>query len=171
MKKLLVPALLAAMFCAACDKDDDLNENAVNTMDRNFTLMASMSNTAEIDAGQLAATKGNEPGIRTFGQMMVTDHSDAKAQMATLATSLQLYAPDSLDARHVALKAQLMSLSGFAFDSVYIHNQVIDHQNTITLFQAERDNGNNRQLREFAVSMLPHLQHHLHMADSIAAHY
>lgn len=170
MKKYLW-SLLALFVLLSCDKDDDDNDRDLNQTDRNFTTKATMANFAEIDAGQLAATKATEMGIRMFGQMMVTDHTTAKAELKNIAMSLGLYAPDSLDAEHVALKNQLMAATGREFDSIYIHSQVKDHQAAIALFELQRMNGDNEQLRDYAEETLPHLQHHLHMADSLANYY
>jgi len=161
---------LAAFAFAGCDKDDDDN-NDINGTDRDFAMRAAMGNYAEIDAGQAAATKASDGEIKAFGQMMVTDHSGAGAELKSIASSLGLYAPDSLDAEHVALKAQLNGLSGRAFDSVYIHAQVKDHQKTIALFEQESRDGDHSQLVNFANKTLPHLREHLDKANSLAADY
>jgi putative membrane protein len=164
---LLWGALALALF-ASCDKDDD---NDINQQDRDFTMRASMANFAEVDAGQLAVTKGSTPGIRQFGQMMVMDHTNSKAELKSIAVYLGLYAPDSLDAEQVALKNQLMSLSGRAFDSVYIHAQVRDHNMAIDLYEDEEGSSGSDRLQRYAHRTLPHLREHKHKADSIAALY
>lgn len=157
-------AVMAIALVAGCMKDDEHHD------DQRFVLKASMSNMAEIDAGQLATMRGSS-GIAMFGQMMVTDHTAAKNNLKTLAAKYSMYAPDSLDAEHVMLKNQLLTLTGRAFDSVYVHSQVRDHQKTIDLFQDQVNHGDNQELRNYASSLLPHLNHHLHMADSLAAFY
>jgi putative membrane protein len=168
MKTQLLLCAFALSVFTACDKDDDDDNMDLNNTDREFVLKASLSNYAEIDAGQLAVTKAEEDGVEMYGQHMVTDHSLAKAELETIAASLGLRSPDSLDARHVALKAVLMSLSDRAFDSAYIISQVQDHQEAIDLFENEADDGDNSQLRNYANGKLPHLRRHLQMADSIA---
>jgi len=134
-------------------------------------MRASMANTAEVGAGQMAAAKATDEDVQDFGNFMVTEHGTSETQLKGLADSLGLYAPDSLDVEHVALKMQLDSLDGRAFDSAYIHAQVTDHQNAIGLFQNEIDNGRNSRLIDFATSQMPHLQMHLQKADSIAAKF
>jgi putative membrane protein len=160
--------MMSAVLVAGCDKDDDNGGTTVNQQDKDFVRMAAMSNFAEISAGAIAADKAQNDGIAAYGQMMVTEHTTASQQLKTLASGLTLNAPDSLDAQHVALKDSLMSLNGIAFDSVYIMSQVRDHQNAITLFQNEANSGSHQALREFAESMIPHLQEHFEMADSLA---
>jgi putative membrane protein len=172
MKKYVWATLLISIAFVSCDKEDDNNKSTdVNSTDKDFVMHASMANRAEIDAGQLAATQATDGSIMNFGQFMVTEHNAAKAELTGLADSLQLQAPDSLDAEHVTLGAQLLTLDGRAFDSVYIHSQVTDHQKAIDLFQNEINNGNNSRLKNFANSQMPHLQQHLHIADSLAANF
>ena len=170
MKTMTILSLMAMAVLLGCDKDDD-DDNNVTGVDREFTMRAAMGNYAEIDAGKTAAAKAIDAGIREFGQMMVTDHGNAGSELKSIAGRLGLYAPDSLDAEHVALKNQLSTLTGREFDSVYIHAQVKDHQKTIALFEQESDNGNNDELVAFANKTLPHLRHHLHKADSLANNY
>jgi len=168
--KINVVLLGLALLLGACDRDDD-NPNGINANDRDFVMKASMGNFAEVDAGILAASKATNEGIRDFGNMMAKEHTDAQNKLKPIAADLQLPAPDSLDAAHVALKAKLSTLTGRAFDSVYIHSQVADHHTTIDLFEKESRSGANKQLREYANNLLPNLNMHLHMADSLAAEY
>lgn len=170
LKMCLVVLLTSAVFIS-CDKDDDENGNAWNDVDENFALMAAMSNHAEITAGQSASTKAENDGIREFGQMMVSDHTDARQDLRDIVDDLGLHAPDSLDALHVRIADTLGMLTGRAFDSVYINSQVRDHLMAISLFQNEAANGQNAQLRAYATRLLPSLQMHLHHADSLANDY
>ena len=169
MKTLAVAIASCSLILFACDKDND--DNDINNTDRNFTMMAQMSNFAEIDAGSLASAKAQNEGIRMFGQHMVTEHTQAKTELMSLAQGLSLNAPDSLDAEHVALKAQLMAASGRMFDSIYIHAQVRDHQKTIALFEDQVDDGENDRLQDYARAKLPHLREHLAKADSLAKNF
>ena len=111
---------IGMMACLAlgCDNDDDDDNNAMSGQDRDFVRMASISNTAEIQAGQLAASKATDASIKMFGQMMVNDHTAALNDLKSVAGDLGLAVADTVDAEHRALKAQLDTLSGYAFDSV-----------------------------------------------------
>jgi putative membrane protein len=168
-KRTLYLAAFALMSMLACNKDDD--NNSVSDSDRDYMRRASYGNNAEVDAGQMAATKGTSPGISTFGQMMVSDHSTAQAELASMAQNMSVSVPQGLDSAHAALKAQLASVSGHTFDSMYIHSQVMDHQNTVALLQSMMTNGNDQRVKDYASKYLPKVQMHLHMADSIAANF
>jgi putative membrane protein len=168
MKKIFFTGSLALVLLSSCDKNDDNNNNEINSTDQNFMTQVAIGNKAEIMAGQLAATKGNSAGVRSFGQLMVTEHGQAQSDLQSLATSLSRTLPDSVDAEHQALMTRLNSLSGYSFDTAYINSQVKDHQKTVTLFQAEIINGNNDIVQNYATKYLPHIQMHLQKADSLS---
>jgi putative membrane protein len=166
-KLILVMSIAAAIGLGACNKDDDNND--LNGSDRDFMVNASYGNVAEVDAGQLAASKGSTAGVRNFGQMMVNDHSTAQTELNSLGSQYNVSLPSAPDPAHQALKQQLMNLTGTAFDSTYLSAQVMDHQNTVILFQNEIANGNNSSIKAYATKYLPAIQMHLHMADSLRA--
>jgi putative membrane protein len=178
MKKVILFLSVAALM-AACKNDDDNGNNGggggtsntVSDQDRSFAKMAAMANYEEVQAGQMAQNTGNDSVIRAFGSMMVSDHQAALDELHTIADSLNVYAPDSLDSAHVALSLQLALLTGHAFDSVYIHSQAADHATALTLFQNEVSNGSHSMLKNYASSKVPVLQMHKHLADSLAAIY
>jgi putative membrane protein len=173
LRLLTLAGLFAAVSFCSCDNDDDDNNVVMlNSTDSSFVIMAGMGNTAEIQTSQLAdSTRSIDTSIQSFAQMMIMDHTASQNELKPLATKLGLTAPDTVDSAHTALKTILMALSGRAFDSVYIHNQVLDHQRTIEFFEEERDNGNNAELKNFAAGKLPSLQMHLDSAQAIAAGY
>ena len=151
---------------AACSDDDDNNE--LNATDQNFVMNASLSNTAEVDAGTLAAAQGSSAGVKMFGSMMVTEHGTAQTELKNLGPTIGMTINDTIDPPHVALKQQLQTLTGRAFDSTYIINQIADHQKTLTQFDNEISAGSHQMVRNYADKYRPHIQMHLHMADSIA---
>jgi putative membrane protein len=166
---ICVAIIAAASLLFSCNKNDNNdNSNAVSQSDIDFVKMASMSNFAEISAGQIAAQRGSD-SVASFGQMMVTEHTATGQQMKSLAGNLGITVNDSLDDQHQQLMDSLMNLNGTMFDSVYLASQVADHQAAITLFQNEIDGGQNQDLKDFATNTMPHLQMHLQKADSLVA--
>jgi putative membrane protein len=165
-KQLAMAAVVLGFGLFSCSKEDDNTQ--MNSTDQNFLISANLSNNAEIDAGTVAAVKGSSAGVKSFATMMVTEHSTAKTDLQNLETSVGVAITDTIDAPHKALKAQLITLTGRAFDSVYIVNQVADHQATLARFDAEIGGGNHAQVRNYAMTYRPHIQEHLRLADSIA---
>lgn len=177
LKVLPLALILAVATFAACSNDDDDN-NAVNSTDRDYVTKAAMSNYAEISAARLADSmydldpSSHDADINAFANMMIMHHQIAQDSLQTnVAQPLGLNAPDSLDAAHVQMAAMLRTLSGRAFDSAYIHGQVTDHQATIDLFQTEAASGNNNTVKAYEAQYIDVIQMHKAMSDTLAAKY
>jgi putative membrane protein len=146
---------------------DTANTTIGNDTDMEFALKVSMGNTAEIEAGQLAANKAAAATVKEFGNMMVKDHGEAQAKLKNIASSLSFKTPDSADADHKKMKTTLEGLSGKTFDKAYIDGQVEDHIATVALFEKEISIGSNAQLKAFASSTLIHIKMHLEKAQQL----
>jgi putative membrane protein len=169
-KYFIMLALLAFFGCNKDDNNDSNNNNsALNTQDNQFMAQIKEANLAEIDAGQTATSKGNNAGVRYFGQFMVTEHTTAKTSLDSLAGALYITLSDTLSPEHKALKQTLTDISGYAFDTTYMGAQVRDHQKVIQMFQTEIQSGKHSAVKGYANRFLPHIQMHLTMADSIKA--
>ena len=167
LKKALGYCLVsAAIVLTACDKDDD-NNNQVSNSDKDYMTNAALSNLAEIDAGQLAATKGNKDSVKMYGNMMIMEHTKANASLDSLAKTKGVTLPTTVDAEHAALKTRLSGYSGRTFDTAYVNAQVKDHAKTVTLFQSEIAGGQNKDVINFANKLLPNIQMHLTHAQTI----
>lgn len=140
---------------------------AVNDMDKQFVMKVGMGNTAEIEAGNLAKEKSANPGIKEFGSMMAMDHGDAQNKLKSIASSLSLTAPDSVDAAHKTAKKKLEGLTGSKFDTEYVNGQIKDHKETIALFEKEIKTGSNSQIKSFASSTLPTIKMHLEKVTAL----
>jgi putative membrane protein len=166
MKKVLWWMLaVTGVIVSACDDDDN---NVIADTDRNFMVSAAQANQAEIELGELAASKSTTEGVREFGQMMQTEHQTALNELESIADDKDVDLPSTLDAKHQQLKQRLTTLIGYSFDTAYMNSQVADHAATEALFRTERDNGQDQRLREYAAKYLPHIQMHFQEADSIS---
>jgi putative membrane protein len=161
--KIFLISILMVVLAISCKKDERMNET-----DEQFLKTAAQGNYNEIDAGQLAASKAVDSMVRNFGNRMVTDHQAALAELQSLAQDKDVTLPTGPDAAHLAAKQQLLNMSGWKFDSTYIHMQVTDHQTTINLFQNELNNGKNKAVKNYADKYLPIIKTHFNMADNIS---
>ena len=75
--------------------------------------------------------------------------------------------PSIPDSAHIAKAAYVKTLSSHTFDTAYIYAQVIDHMNTIDLFNKELSNGNNSLIKNLATMNLRIIKMHLQMALDI----
>lgn len=139
----------------SCKDDPDEDTSGISTQDRDFATKASAANISEIQFGQLAGQKATNDSVSLFARRMIEDHTKAQRSLDSIGKSMNVTLSDSLDRPHRLLYTDLSRLSGAAFDSAYIHNQVIDHQNTRDLLQKEIDNGNDTRLKDYARKQLP----------------
>jgi putative membrane protein len=168
MKKFILIGSTLALLLTACKKDDETNMNA-SAQDQSFVTSAYMSNSAEVRLGQLAVSKSLNAGVKTFAQLMVSEHGQAQTELSSIANSINVTVKDSVDAQHQLLLARLDTLHGLSFDTAYINSQVRDHQSAVTLFQSEVSTGTNQAVKDYASKYLPHIQMHFNMADSLRA--
>ncbi len=124
---------------------------------------------AEVQEGQLAASKAARAAVKQFGQQMVTDHTPVNQQLAQLAQSKGVTPPADLDPAHQQILTRLQRERGSTFDRDYMRNQIADHQAAVALFQRESQEGTDPDLKNFATQTLPTLQSHLQEAQKLVA--
>lgn len=179
-KKLKFSTLLALLimisfgfYSCKDDADDaDIDTNTASQQDRDFATKASAANQAEIQFGELAVDRATNDSVVAFAERMIEDHTRAQRQLDSIADNSNLTIPDSMDTAHRTLFTALSRLNGFSFDSAYIHNQVIDHQNTRDLLSKQVDDGNLDRLVDYARKQLPIVTRHheaaLGLRDTLA---
>jgi putative membrane protein len=141
----------------------------LSQQDRSFVTQATTGGLAEVAAGKIAEEKAQKDNVKDFARQMVTDHSKANDQLATIAQQEKIKAPTAPDKRHAAAADRLKKMSGAEFDRSYMKGQIEDHEKTVQLFQKEAKSGQDPKLKAFAADTLPVLQHHLQMAQGIGA--
>ncbi len=137
--------------------------------DHDFFKRAAEGGIAEVEAGNLAQSKGGSQAVRDFGAMMVKDHTDANAKLKSVAAGAGEDLPSSPSPMQMASKTKLEVLTGETFDKAYIKNQVTAHEQTVSLFKKEIASGADPQAKAFAKETLPAVQAHLKKIRDIAA--
>ena len=173
-KKNLSRYLLLAVVTlsiAGCEKDDAKPVDPLNEQDKNFAVDATYSNLAETRMGQLAMDKGANLSVREFGEMMVTEHTEAQDQLALIAESLDIVLPDTLTTEQRVLHEQLSLLEDEAFDSAYISSQITAHREAQQIFQRQIDQGLNSRLHAYASNTLLKINLHLENALDLESEF
>ena len=151
-------ALMLALPMAAFAADPDAS----------FYKHAAEGGLAEVQAGQLAQSKGNGQQVKDFGAMMVKDHSAANDKLQQLASSKSITLPTTPSVGQMASKAKLEVLSGETFDKSYVKGQIKAHRDTIALFRKEINSGQDPDAKAFASTTLPTVRSHLKAINAIA---
>jgi len=140
--------------------------NALNSQDQQFLLDAAGGGLYEVQSGQKALLKSNDANVKMIAQQMVDDHSKANNALTALAQRKGVPSASLIpNADQVAMLAKLDSLNGADFDREYLTQQRKAHEDTIAKFQAEANNGFDRDIRDFASATLPTLRGHLDMIN------
>jgi putative membrane protein len=125
-----------------------------------FAREAAEMNKAEIELSEHAVKNATTPAVKAFAQKMIDDHTAAGDKLKTIADSMDVSLPDSMDKAHSTFKDSLDSLEGADYEQAYVQAMVTDHAVAIALFEDEATNGNNAQLKQFAQETLPILKSH-----------
>jgi putative membrane protein len=136
-----------------------------------FVTAVAISDMFEVEAGRLATSKAANAKVKSFGQMMVDDHSKTTNDLKALIDDKKIDAklPAALDQDHQAKLDKLKDLSGDAFDRAYIPTQVAGHEKAVDLFQNYADAGENADLKQWAQNTLPTLKGHLDAAKQLSS--
>jgi putative membrane protein len=139
---------------------------AVDKSSEKFVKDAIQGDMAEVQAGKLAQEKSMDDGVRSFGDMLVKDHSDHLEKAKSLANSIGVTSPTEPNKQQKAASDKLSKVSGKAFDRQFAKAMVEDHKKAIKEFEKE-SRSSNEQLAQFAKDTLPTLQKHLDTAESL----
>jgi putative membrane protein len=174
MKKFIYPVLgLAIAFsvqsCMDNYKAKYLDEKTL-VDDGGTTLIKNgfEGGLTEIKASQLAATNSQNADVKSFAQMMITDHSKANKILDSLETDKMITEKDTISAEHQELIDSLAKKTGPEFDKAYIAMMVKDHEEAVELF-ADQVDDKNETIQDFARATLPVIQHHLDDAKKLEA--
>jgi putative membrane protein len=134
---------------------------------RAFVIDAIKADNSEIMLGQMAKQQASSRNVRDFGQTLVTDHTQAKQQMSSVANELDVTLPTGPTDEAQKEQRKLSALQGPAFDREFVRYMIKDHKMDIGRFrwQTRTDRGPAGRM---ASQQLPTLEKHLHMAQSLA---
>ncbi len=140
----------------------------VDETDQTFMKNAAMGDEAEIQLGQMAQEKASSPGVKSFGQRMIKDHSDADDKLKNIAKSQHIALSVDLDPQHKNAAASLSRLSGPQFDQAYMNLMVQEHTKDVNDFKKEAADAHDGTIKQFAAATLPVLESHLNEAEQVA---
>ena len=140
---------------------------AVTAEDAKFATDAANGGLAEVALGKLAQTKATNPQVKSFADMMVTDHGKANDELAAIAKAKNITLPAAPDADHQKKLDDLAKLSGKDFDKAYVDAMVDGHKKTLDLMNMAAKDCKDSELKAFAVKTAPVVQTHLDAINKI----
>jgi putative membrane protein len=160
IRLLTVVAVLGPLALAAC--------GAPTT--EAFVRKAALSELYEIEAGKIAAAKGQSEAVKQFGQHMVEAHGKTREELRSIVETekIGVKLPDKLDKWHRKMIEALNQATPEEFDKTYAAQQVRAHKKAAALFDDYAEDGDNESLKRFAANTLTVVKQHLDEAKSLA---
>jgi putative membrane protein len=173
MKKLLIAvSALGLMAGCAPTATDTTAASAVDPMSPlgapGFMAMAASSDQFEIQSSQMALQMSQNPQVRSFAQMMIDHHTRTTAELTTIAQANGMTPPPpTLMPNHQAMLSRIQAAGPGQFDAAYKQEQIMSHQEALTLMQNYASGGDTPALRDFATRTSPVIQQHLTQAQTL----
>jgi putative membrane protein len=130
-----------------------------------FLTEAIEGNYAEVEMGRLAQQNGQSTEVKSFGQMLATDHASANEKALEAAKVLRVTPPAGPNAKQKADAARMAKLNGAAFDKAFAQHMVMDHKKDIAAY--DKQTKKNDAAAQYASGELPTLRKHLDTATSL----
>lgn len=125
-----------------------------------FVNNAASGGLFEVQSSELALERSQTPAVQEFAQMMINDHTKANEELKTIAEGKGLTVPTEIAGPPAQHMEAVQAAEGDNFDQVYMQHQAQAHQETIAMFQAQAQNGEDPDLQAFAEKTLPTLNAH-----------
>jgi putative membrane protein len=135
--------------------------------DPTFLTEAIQINLAEISVGNLAEKNGGSEDVKSFGKMLIEDHTASNTKATSLAQANGITPPTEPNAEEKKMHDELAKLSGREFDREFAKAMVKGHEDAIAKFEAASKGDDD--VAKFAQETLPTLQEHLKTAQSLAS--
>ena len=169
----------ALASCGTNSKQEDSKEIAEEQNDEKFDNNSEMEDVSEfavkaaegglleVELAQLALTKGSSAKVKEFAQSMITDHGKANEELKSLAQTKNITLPTTMGEEAQKDYNKLAEKTGKDFDKAYSEFMVKDHKEDLNMFRKAAEKAEDPDLKSWASSKVPVLEHHLSMAESM----
>lgn len=174
MKNAIAIAGLALLFASPVLAQSAAEKTGVNSVlgvapkTEDFVAEAATSDMFEIESSKLALER-SDGATKAFAQQMITDHEKTTGELKGLVSSGKVKAtvPTAMTSSQQDMLDKLKGLQGADFTKQYHSDQQSAHEDAVDLFKRYGDEGDNADLKAWAVSTRPALEHHLKMATDL----
>lgn len=135
--------------------------------DKKFIKKVARASTNEVALSQLADSRASSSEVKSFAQMMITDHTQANADLTSLAKTKGIDVTKAVDEGKLDNVSSLSSKSGVDFDKAYAKLMVSAHNGAVGLFKDEVTAGKDLDAVAFARKYVDTLSMHLEHAVAL----
>ena len=162
--------IAAAVFALAAS---GVTAQTAGPNDAQIAAIVVTANQVDIDAGKLAKSKSKNKEVKSFAQLMITDHTGVNKQATALVKKLKVK-PEASDTSKSLKQGgvdnvkNLKGLKGAAFDKAYVDHEVSYHQAVLDAIDKTLvPNAKNAELKDLLVKVRPAIAAHLEHAKKI----
>lgn len=166
---------------SATPRDARAAERTLSPKDIETIARVHHVNQMEIRAGEIARAHADHRRVRSFGELIVRDHTALDKDARDLAERRDVDLTEALARlmssmtaeEHTAMREQMSALDrlkdtkGAAFDRLYLTTMLSEHANAIRIVRGARDQVEDTELRRSLGRMLPILEQHLEIAENL----
>lgn len=170
MKQLLLISLMWITSINSLYAQDDKQVSSKNSAiitDMEFIIQSYESGLDVVMFANLAKTQGSSVTVQDYGKMIELHHNEVNKELQILADKNNITLPSQLP---ILVKNQYETMrikTDSEFDKAYMEKMISDHQNLISLFENEIENGQNEEIRSWAQNNLANLKLHLKQAIEV----
>lgn len=136
--------------------------------DRKFIEETAATGQMQVQAAQMAATRGSDKGVKDYAGTLAEQQGSANTELTQLAASLGIELPASLPRGMRNELEKLGKRSGAEFDREFVREVGIkQHEQEIKRFEKASKDAKEPQLRAWVDKTLPMLQQHLSAAQKL----
>lgn len=134
-----------------------------------YLTAAGQSDQFEIQSGMMAQKMGRMQGVKSFGRMMVTEHGKTTEALmsAVKASGMSPPPPPPLRADQQAMLDDLRTRSGDDFDRTYVQQQLMAHQEALSVQTGYAAGGEMPKIKAAAARTAPIVQSHINQLEAM----
>ncbi|MBA3663207.1 MAG: DUF4142 domain-containing protein [Bacteroidetes bacterium] len=152
MKKIILFSFALSAFAMSAQRDVKFATDAAN------------GNLLEVKLGELAMQAGYSEAVKQLGQKMKEDHSQAIVDLMEITSKKGIVLATNLDEKGERIFEKLSKKNAEDFDKAYTKLMVRDHKKDLCEFKKQAKKGKDAELKKWAASVVPTLEHHLEMS-------
>lgn len=157
------------------DTSEELNDEKFDRRkdekDAQFLVNAAEIYMEEIGLAKLAQEKGTTSPIKELGRTMEQDHQKSLDELTTLAKRKKITIPNTITDQGDDSYRMLNQKTGDDFNEAYASLMVKKHEDAISIFEKAANKSRDKQIKEWANSMLVVLRQDLSSAKSCATQF
>jgi putative membrane protein len=144
-------------------------KSSLKAADEKVVKLAGMSGTAEVKIAKLGTQKAERTDVKNLATMLLTDHTQANADLAKLAEMKNVELSAVIDPKSAGIFQDLEKDSGKDFDKAFLSQLESAHKDAVSSFEDASKNAEDADVKAWAGKMLPTLKEHLNKIKELEA--